>query len=160
MAFSGGVLHDEAVAFFAAAAAAIGLALAGGAAAETGNARWRASPSGRFGRKTAARLSTARSTAGRSASCSTPVGNESRAAFRGNEAGPDPISDPAPRHQHRGRAEAEYVHIDEFRIGQGVRKNWGSAGRGEHGFDSDTAVILGDDFFQKSMSNSIWPTTR
>jgi len=48
-----------------------------------------------------------------------------------------------------GESHAEYVHIDEFRLGQGVRKNWEVLVAGEHGFDSDTAVILGDEFFQQ-----------
>jgi predicted aspartyl protease len=48
-----------------------------------------------------------------------------------------------------GETHAESVHIDEFRIGQGVRKGWEVLVAGEHGFSSDTAVILGDDYFQR-----------
>jgi predicted aspartyl protease len=49
-----------------------------------------------------------------------------------------------------GEGQAESVHIDEFRIGQGVRKHWEVLVAGEQGFrDSDVAVLLGDDFFQQ-----------
>jgi clan AA aspartic protease (TIGR02281 family) len=49
-----------------------------------------------------------------------------------------------------GESQAEFVHIDEFRIGQGVRKHWEVLVAGEQGFrDSDVAVLLGDDFFQQ-----------
>jgi len=49
-----------------------------------------------------------------------------------------------------GESQAEFVHIDEFRIGQGVRKHWEVLVAGEQGFrDDDVAVLLGDDFFQQ-----------
>jgi predicted aspartyl protease len=50
-----------------------------------------------------------------------------------------------------GETHAEYVHIDEFRIGQTVRKNWRMPVAGEHDFSDDVAVLLGlgDDFFRQ-----------
>ncbi|TMI04931.1 MAG: hypothetical protein E6H40_18345 [Betaproteobacteria bacterium] len=48
-----------------------------------------------------------------------------------------------------GETHAEYVHIDEFRIGKAVRKNWRALVAGEHDFDGDSAVFLGDDFFNQ-----------
>ena len=48
-----------------------------------------------------------------------------------------------------GETRAEYVHIDEFRIGKAVRKNWRALVAGEHDFDGDIAVFLGDDFFNQ-----------
>ncbi len=48
-----------------------------------------------------------------------------------------------------GETHAEYVHIDEFRIGKAVRKNWRALVAGEHDFDGDIAVFLGDDFFNQ-----------
>jgi len=61
------------------------------------------------------------------------------------------------RHQAPGRSvitisgeqQAEYVHIEEFRIGEGTRKGWEVLVAGEGGFSDDIAVILGDDFFQQ-----------
>ncbi len=61
------------------------------------------------------------------------------------------------RHQAPGRSvitisgeqQAEYVHIEEFRIGEGVRKGWEVLVAGEGSFSDDIAVILGDDFFQQ-----------
>jgi predicted aspartyl protease len=49
-----------------------------------------------------------------------------------------------------GETHAEYVHIDEFRIGQAVRKNWRMLVAGEHDFSDDIAVLLGDDFFRQA----------
>ena len=48
-----------------------------------------------------------------------------------------------------GESHAEYVHIDEFRLGQGVRKNWEVLVAGEGSFSDDVAVLLGDDYFQQ-----------
>ncbi len=48
-----------------------------------------------------------------------------------------------------GETRAEYVHIDEFRIGKAVRKNWRAVVAGEHDFGDDVAVLLGDDFFRQ-----------
>jgi predicted aspartyl protease len=48
-----------------------------------------------------------------------------------------------------GETPADYVHIDEFRIGQSVRKNWRVLVAGEHDFGDDIAFILGDDFFHQ-----------
>jgi len=49
-----------------------------------------------------------------------------------------------------GESQAEFVHIDEFRIGQGVRKHWEVLVAGEPGFrQDDVTVLLGDDFFQQ-----------
>jgi predicted aspartyl protease len=48
-----------------------------------------------------------------------------------------------------GETHAESVHIDEFRIGESVRKNWRVLVAGEHDFSDDIAVILGDDFLQQ-----------
>ena len=51
-----------------------------------------------------------------------------------------------------GETHAEYVHIDEFRIGQAVRKNWRMPVVGEHDFSDDVAVLLGlgDDFLRQA----------
>ncbi len=48
-----------------------------------------------------------------------------------------------------GETHAESVHIDEFRLGQGVRKNWEVLVAGEGSFSDDVAVLLGDDYFQQ-----------
>ena len=48
-----------------------------------------------------------------------------------------------------GEEQAEYVHIEEFRIGEGVRKGWEVLAADEGSFSDDIAVILGDDFFQQ-----------
>ena len=48
-----------------------------------------------------------------------------------------------------GETHAEYVHIDEFRIGKAVRKNWRALVAGEHDFGDEIAVFLGDDFFNQ-----------
>jgi clan AA aspartic protease (TIGR02281 family) len=48
-----------------------------------------------------------------------------------------------------GETYAETVNIDEFRIGEGVRKNWQVLVAGEGSFSGDVAVLLGDDFFQQ-----------
>jgi predicted aspartyl protease len=47
-----------------------------------------------------------------------------------------------------GETSAETVHIDEFRIGQIVRKNWDVLVAGERSFGDDLAFLLGDDYFQ------------
>ena len=44
-----------------------------------------------------------------------------------------------------GETHAEYVHIDEFRIGKAVRKNWRALVAGEHDFGDEIAVFLGDE---------------
>jgi len=49
-----------------------------------------------------------------------------------------------------GETTAESVHIDEFRIGESVRKGWDVLVVGEGGFSEDIAVLLGDDFFQQA----------
>ena len=48
-----------------------------------------------------------------------------------------------------GETQAEYVHIDEFRIGQAVRKNWRVLVAGEHDFGDEIAILLGDDFLHQ-----------
>src|SRR5258706_9850582 len=48
-----------------------------------------------------------------------------------------------------GETHAEYVHIEEFRLGEGVRKNWEVLVAGEGSFSDDVAVLLGDDYFQQ-----------
>ena len=61
------------------------------------------------------------------------------------------------RHQAPGRSvisisgeeQAEYVHIEEFRIGDAVRKGWQVLAAGEGSFSDDVAVILGDEYFQQ-----------
>jgi predicted aspartyl protease len=47
-----------------------------------------------------------------------------------------------------GETSTETVHIDEFRIGQIVRKNWDVLVAGERSFGDDLAFLLGDDYFQ------------
>ena len=47
-----------------------------------------------------------------------------------------------------GETRAEAVHIDEFRIGQSVRKKWQVLVAGEGSFSDDIAFLLGDDFFE------------
>ena len=47
-----------------------------------------------------------------------------------------------------GETRAETVHIDEFRVGQSVRKNWQVLVAGERSFSDDIAFLLGDDFFE------------
>ena len=48
-----------------------------------------------------------------------------------------------------GETYAESVHIEEFRLGEGVRKNWEVLVAGEGSFSDDVAVLLGDDYFQQ-----------
>ena len=48
-----------------------------------------------------------------------------------------------------GEEQAEYVYIEEFRIGQGVRKGWEVLAAGEGSFSDDVAVVLGDEYFQQ-----------
>jgi len=43
----------------------------------------------------------------------------------------------------------EYVHLDEFRIGRAVRKNWRVSVAGEYDFGDDIVFVLGDDFFNR-----------
>ncbi len=150
MAFSGRVCTMKRCIFLAAAAAAIGLALAGGAAAETGKckvagiAEWPLRAEDRRpvidgainGRKIGILLDTGSAMSLVRRSAATRLGLTR-------------YQTPRRVISIAGESEAEYVHIDEFLIGQGVRKNWEVLVAGEHGFDSDTAVILGDDFFQK-----------
>jgi len=47
-----------------------------------------------------------------------------------------------------GETHAEVALVDEFRIGQAVRKNWRVLVAGEHDVRDNVAVYLGDDFFQ------------
>ena len=49
-----------------------------------------------------------------------------------------------------GETRAEYVHIDEFRIGQAARKNWRVPVAGEHDFGNEIAFLLGDDFLHQA----------
>jgi hypothetical protein len=44
---------------------------------------------------------------------------------------------------------AEYVHLDEFRIGRAVRNNWRVPIAGEYDFGDDVVFVLGDDFFNR-----------
>jgi len=44
---------------------------------------------------------------------------------------------------------AEFVHLDEFRIGRAVRKNWRVPVAGEYDFGDDVFFVLGDDFFNQ-----------
>jgi predicted aspartyl protease len=48
-----------------------------------------------------------------------------------------------------GEAGAEFVHLDEFRIGRAVRKNWRVLVTGEYDFGDDVVFVLGDDFFNQ-----------
>ena len=48
-----------------------------------------------------------------------------------------------------GETHAESVHIDEFRIGEAVRKNWRVPVAGDHDFGDETAFLLGDDFLHQ-----------
>jgi predicted aspartyl protease len=48
-----------------------------------------------------------------------------------------------------GAAGAEFVHLDEFRIGRAVRKNWRVSVAGEYDFGDDVFFVLGDDFFNR-----------
>ena len=47
-----------------------------------------------------------------------------------------------------GETNVEAAIVDEFRVGQAVRKNWRMLVAGERDFGSDVAVLLGEDFFQ------------
>ena len=49
-----------------------------------------------------------------------------------------------------GETRAETVLIDEFRIGQSVRKNWRVLVAGEQSFSDDIAFLLGDDYFEQA----------
>ena len=49
-----------------------------------------------------------------------------------------------------GETRAETVHIGEFRIGQIVRKNWDVLVAGERSFSDDVAFLLGDDYFEQA----------
>jgi len=136
---------------FAAAAAAIGLALAGNAAAETGKckvariAEWplraesyRPVFDGAInGQKIGILVDTGTdmSVVRRSAATRLGLTRYQNPGYRTFGIG--------------GETYAEYVHIDEFRIGQGVRKGWEVLVAGEQGFRDDVAVLLGDDFFQQ-----------
>ncbi len=136
---------------FAAAAAAIGLALAGNAAAETGKckvariAEW-SLRAGYYrpvfdgainGQKIGILIDTGAdmSLVRRSAATRLGLTRYQTPGYRAFGIG--------------GETHAESVHIDEFRIGQGVRKNWDVLVAGEQGFSDDIAVLLGDDFFQQ-----------
>jgi predicted aspartyl protease len=48
-----------------------------------------------------------------------------------------------------GESHAEVTQVDELRIGQTVWKNWRVRVAGEGGFGSDVAVLLGDPFFEQ-----------
>jgi len=47
-----------------------------------------------------------------------------------------------------GESNVEYSIVDEFRVGETVRKNWRVLVAGERDIGSDVAVILGEDFLQ------------
>ena len=47
-----------------------------------------------------------------------------------------------------GETNVESANIDEFRVGQSVRKNWRMLVAGERDPGGDVAVLLGEDFFQ------------
>ena len=49
-----------------------------------------------------------------------------------------------------GEAGAEFVHLDEFSIGRAVRKNWRVLVTGEYDFSDDLVFVLGDDFFNQA----------
>jgi len=49
-----------------------------------------------------------------------------------------------------GETAVETVSIDELAIGTDVRRNWRALVAGEHGFGSDIALILGEDFFRQA----------
>jgi predicted aspartyl protease len=136
---------------FAAAAAAIGLALAGGAAAESKCkvariAEWPLREGHRLpildgaidGQKIGIMLDT-----GAEISLVRLSAAKSLGLTRHKALGRRIVS-------IAGEGQAEFVHIDEFRIGQGVRKHWEVLVAGEQGFrQDDVAVLLGDDFFQQ-----------
>jgi len=48
-----------------------------------------------------------------------------------------------------GESSVEMVSVDELAIGSDVRRNWRVLVAGEHEFGTDTAVILGEDFFRR-----------
>jgi predicted aspartyl protease len=48
-----------------------------------------------------------------------------------------------------GETDVEIAHLDEFKIGQAVHKNWQVIVAGERDFGDDVALLLGDDFFYK-----------
>jgi predicted aspartyl protease len=48
-----------------------------------------------------------------------------------------------------GKAGAEFVHLDEFRIGRAVRKNWRVLVTGEYEFGDAIVFVLGNDFFNR-----------
>jgi predicted aspartyl protease len=48
-----------------------------------------------------------------------------------------------------GEVPADFVLVDEFRIGEAARRNWRVLVSGEHDFGGDIAVFLGDDFFNQ-----------
>jgi clan AA aspartic protease (TIGR02281 family) len=135
---------------FATVAAAIGLALAGNAAAETGKckvariAEWplrtgyyRPAFDGAInGQKIGILIDTGADVSLVQRSAATRLGL-TRYRARGRFFGIG------------GETYAETVHIDEFRIGEGVRKNWQVLVAGEGSFSDDVAVLLGDDFFQQ-----------
>ncbi len=149
MAFSGGVCTMKRC-IFAAAAAAIGLAQAASAAAEAGKckvariAEWplrteqyRPVLDGAInGRKIGILIDTGADISLVHRSAATRLGlTRYRTGGRFFGIG--------------GETHAESVHIDEFRLGQGVRKNWEVLVAGEGSFSDDVAVLLGDDYFQQ-----------
>lgn len=48
-----------------------------------------------------------------------------------------------------GESKAEWVLIDDFRIGQASRKGWRMLVAGDYDFGEDVAVFLGEDFFEQ-----------
>jgi len=131
----------------AAAAAAIGVALAGGAAAESkcrmGRiAEWPLRAEGRVpvtdgeinGQKVGVLLDTGAELSFILRSAARRLGLTRRGAGRVFGVG--------------GEDHAEVTQVDEFRIGEAVRKNWRVLVAGEGGSD-DIAVFLGDPFFEQ-----------
>jgi predicted aspartyl protease len=136
---------------FLAASAAIGLALAGNAAAETpkcklariaewsvGTKYYRPIVDGEINGKkigilldTGAQMSLVRRSATTKLGLTRYEAKEYRAVGIG------------------GETQAEYVLIEEFRIGRTVRKNWRVPVAGEHDFGDDIAVVLGEDFLRQ-----------
>ena len=134
--------------FFAAAAAAIGLALAGSSAAAESKckmgriAEWPLRAGGRLpvtdgeinGQKVGILLDTGAELSLILRSAARRLGLTRYGAGRVFGVG--------------GEEHAEVTQVDEFRIGQAVRKNWRVVVAGEGGSD-DIAVFLGDPFFEQ-----------
>jgi clan AA aspartic protease (TIGR02281 family) len=112
------------------------------------NARWQRSPSGRW----AERLPIVDGTInGQKIGIMIDTGASRAIVFR---AAADRLG--LVRHDARGRrmigvggeSNVQSVLIDELAIGAEVRRNWRALVAGEHEFGTDTALILGEDFFR------------